>query len=91
MIMGFRTYGTAFEDDPKAVKSLVKGGYVLMDEAQASFIDSVSGTEREQYMARGAIKPVTDLMKAKYKEKGYNFIPLQMMKDSYHYTFLQKL
>lgn len=92
MILGFRTTGIDIDDDKEAMKKLANGGYVLVDNVFSSFLQQISEKEMNEYMYRGSPKEkeMNDLIQRKWKEKGYDFIPLENEKGSYQYTFIKK-
>lgn len=90
LILGFRTTGIDIDDDKEAMKNLVNGGYVLTDNAFGSFFESLTDEEKREYLYHNSPKKPIEIMKEKYGEKGFNFIPLESERDSYQYTFLRK-
>ena len=90
LLLGYRTGMTNLDDDTEAMTKLVPGGYILADNMFASFIDSVSDQERDEFLWADSPRKPIELMRGKWKEKGYEFIPLEVEGDNYHYTFLKK-
>ncbi|MBI4160564.1 MAG: hypothetical protein HY506_01520 [Candidatus Yanofskybacteria bacterium] len=92
MILGFRTTGIDIDDDKEAMGKLADGGYVLVDNVFSSFLHQVSEEEMNEYMYRGSPreKEINELLQRKWKERGFDFIPLENERGSYQYTFIRK-
>ncbi len=90
MILGFRTVGTDVDEDKESTEKLINGGYILTDNAFNSFFEALTDEEKREYLYANSPKKPIEIMLEKWREKGYDFIPLESEGDSYQYTFLRK-
>lgn len=90
MIMGYRTTGIDFDQDPAVLAALVPGGYLLSDHAFASISASLSSEELQDMLLAKIDGKSGEILRKKWLERGFTFIPLASQGDSDQYTFVHK-
>ena len=88
LLLGFQTAGVDLDSDPESLGNLVSGGYIFVNNVLDSFISSLTEEETDDYIYGD--KPTIAIMKQKWNERSFDFIPLNSEGGSYSYTFVRK-
>ncbi|MBI2483765.1 hypothetical protein HYV71_01100 [Candidatus Uhrbacteria bacterium] len=91
MILGHRTTGVDFDQDPAVSAALVQGGYFLSDHALESIAHSLTPQELQDLLLGRVDNRSNEIYRQKWRERGFSFIPLASQGDSDQYTFVRKI
>lgn len=91
MILGYRTTGIDFDQDPAVIAALAPGGYLLSDHKFESMTSDLMPQELQDVLLGKIDGKSREIFRQKWHERGFDVIPLASQGNSDQYTFVRKI